>query len=256
MIFLKSEAEIGLIKHGSHILSKTLGLIAQEIKPGVTTIALDRLAESFIRDHGGAPSFKGHEQFPATLCTSVNEVVVHGIPNDYELQEGDIISVDCGVYYQGFHSDAAFTHPVGEVSEEVMNLLKATKKALYLGIEAIKAGKRIGDIGYAIQHYVQKRGYSVVRALVGHGIGRSLHEDPQVPNYGKQGSGVKLKRGMILAVEPMINLGGQKVVQEKTGLVRTLDRKPSAHFEHTVVVLEHAAETLTTYKYIKEAFSF
>ena len=230
MIFLKREEEINVIRESAYILSKTFGLIAQEIRPGVTTKALDKLAEEFISDHGGKPSFKGFKQFPASLCTSVNEIVVHGIPSRYELQEGDIISVDCGVYYKGYHSDSAFTFPVGETGQTASDLLRVAEEALYQGIGQVKAGRRIGDIGQAVQ-------------------------DPEVPNYGKKGSGVKLKQGMVLAIEPIINLGGQKVVQEKDGwTIRTLDKEPSAHFEHTVAVWKHKAEILTTYQYIEEAW--
>lgn len=255
MIFLKREEEINVIRESAYILSKTFGLIAQEIRPGVTTKALDKLAEEFISDHGGKPSFKGFKQFPASLCTSVNEIVVHGIPSRYELQEGDIISVDCGVYYKGYHSDSAFTFPVGETGQTASDLLRVAEEALYQGIGQVKAGRRIGDIGQAVQYHAHKHGYSVVRALAGHGIGRNLHEDPEVPNYGKKGSGVKLKQGMVLAIEPIINLGGQKVVQEKDGwTIRTLDKEPSAHFEHTVAVWKHKAEILTTYQYIEEAW--
>jgi methionyl aminopeptidase len=256
MIFVKSGDEIALIREGAEILSKVHGQIAQEIRPGIKTQELDALAEVFIRDSGGVPSFKGYKKFPATLCTSVNEYVVHGIPSNYVLQEGDIIAIDCGVYYKGFHSDAAFTYPVGAVSSEVMHLLQVTKEALYCGVEEAKAGNRVGDISHAIQHHVQNYGYSVVRELVGHGVGRSLHEDPQVPNYGKKGSSVQLKQGMVLAIEPMINLGKRQIVQEKGGQFRTLDRKVTAHFEHTVAVLENKAEILTTYKYIEEVFKF
>lgn len=256
MIFVKSEDEIALIKEGSEILSRVHGKIAQEIKPGITTQQLDALAEAFIRDSGGVPSFKGYKKFPATLCTSVNEYIVHGIPSDYALQEGDIVSVDCGVFYKGFHSDAAFTYPVGMISSEVMRLLQVTKEALYCGIGEAKAGNRIGDIGHAIQHHAQNHAYSVVRELVGHGVGRTLHEDPQVPNYGKRGRGTQLKQGMVLAIEPMVNLGTQQVVCERRGQFRTLDRKATAHFEHTVAVLEKKAEILTTYKYIEEVFKF
>jgi methionyl aminopeptidase len=256
MVFVKSEDEIALIREGAEILSRVHGQIAKEVKPGIKTQTLDALAEAFIRDSGGVPSFKGYKKFPATLCTSVNEYVVHGLPSNYVLQEGDIISVDCGVYYKGFHSDAAFTYPVGTVSSEVMRLLQVTKEALYCGVDEAKAGNRIGDIGHAIQHHVQNYGYSVVRELVGHGVGRTLHEDPQVPNYGRQGSGTQLQQGMVLAVEPMINLGKRQIVQEKGGQFRTLDRKVTAHFEHTVAVLENKAEILTTYKYIEEVFKF
>jgi methionyl aminopeptidase len=256
MIFVKSDDEIALIKEGAEILSRVHGQIAQKVRAGIKTQELDVLAEAFIRDSGGVPSFKGYNKFPATLCTSVNEYVVHGFPSNYMLQEGDIIAIDCGIYYKGFHSDAAFTYPVGTVSSEAMHLLQVTKEALYYGIEEAKAGNRVGDIGYAIQHHVQNHGYSVVRELVGHGVGRALHEDPEVPNYGKKGSGPKLKQGMVLAIEPMINLGKRQVVQEKGGQFRTLDRKVTAHFEHTVAVLENKAEILTTYKYIEEVFKF
>lgn len=256
MIFVKSEEEIALIKEGAEILSKAHGQIAKEIKPGVATQKLDELTEAFIRDHGGIPSFKGYRKYPATLCTSVNDYVVHGLPGSYVLQEGDVISVDCGVYYSGFHSDAAFTYPVGTVSDEIMRLLKATKEALYCGIAEAKAGNRTGDIGYAIQYHAQSHGYSVVRELVGHGVGRKLHEDPQVPNYGKPGDGSKLKKGMVLAIEPMVNLGKKQIVQGRGGQYRTLDGKAAAHFEHTVAVLEKKAEILTTYKYIEEVFKF
>ena len=256
MIFVKREEEIALIRKGAEILSKAHGRVAQAIKPGVTTRELDALAEVFIRDSGGVPSFKGYKKFPATLCTSVNDYIVHGIPGDYVLKEGDIVSVDCGVYYEGFHSDAAFTYPVGIVSSEVMRLLQVTKRALYCGIDAAKVGNRIGDIGYAIQHCAQDCGYSVVRELVGHGVGRKLHEEPQVPNYGRQGHGTQLRGGMVLAIEPMINLGKHQIVQEKGGQFRALDRRAAAHFEHTVAVLEGETEILTTYKYIEEVFKF
>lgn len=254
MIFLKNEEEIGLIRESAEILNKVHGEVARAVKPGMTTQALDALAETCIRDHGGKPSFKGYNGFPATLCTSVNEYVVHDLPNHDLLQEGDILSIDCGVYYKGYHSDAAFTYPIGEVSSEVRNLLKVTREALYLGVEQAKAGNRMGDIGHAIQHYVQEHGYSVVRELVGHGVGKNLHEEPQVPNYGRKGNGVRLKAGMVLAIEPMINLGKQQVVQERGGKFRTMDRKPSAHFEHTVAVLENKTEILTSHKYIEEVF--
>jgi methionyl aminopeptidase len=254
MIFLKNQEEISLIKEGADILGRAFGVIAQAIKPDITTKALDKLAEEFIGDHGGAPSFKGFENFPASICTSVNDGVVHGIPDQYKLQEGDIISVDCGVYYKGFHSDSAFTFPVGEITTEAHALLRTTKEALYLGIDQAIAGNRLGDIGETIQDHVYRQGYTVVKELVGHGIGKQLHEQPQVPNYGKRGSGVKLKPGMVIAIEPMINLGGAKIRHEKDGwTIRTLDRKLSAHFEHTVVIRESKAEILTTYQYIEAA---
>ena len=256
MVFVKCGEEIALIKEGAEILSRAHGRVAQKIKPGVTTQELDALAEAFIKDNGGIPSFKGYQGFPATLCASVNDYIVHGIPSDYALQEGDIVSIDCGVYYKGFHSDAAFTYPVGEVSAKVMRLLQVAKEALYSGIDAAGVGNRVGDIGYAIQHHAQYYGYSVVRELVGHGVGKKLHEEPQVPNYGKKGHGVQLRKGMVLAIEPMINLGKREIIQEKGGQFRTLDRKSSAHFEHTVAVLEGKTEILTTYKYIEEVFKF
>lgn len=256
MSLVKTRDEIALIQEGAEILSQVHGQIAQMLKPGVKTLVLDKLAETVIRDHGGIPAFKGYNQFPATLCTSVNEYIVHGVPNDTVLRAGDIVSVDCGVLYKGFYSDAAFTYPVGEVHESVMKLLKVTKEALNSGINVAKAGNRIGDIGHAIQHYVQQHGYAVVRELVGHGVGRALHENPQVPNYGQRGRGVRLKPGMVLAIEPMVNLGKQQIVQERNGAFRTLDGNPSAHFEHTVVVMADKALPLTTYKYIEAFFDF
>ncbi|MDH3710303.1 MAG: type I methionyl aminopeptidase, partial [Cyclobacteriaceae bacterium] len=201
------------------------------------------------------PSFKGYNGFPGSLCISVNEQVVHGIPGEYCLQEGDIASIDCGVFYQGFHSDSAYTYPVGEVSEDIRNLLKVTKESLYKGIENATAGNRVGDISYAIQHHVEQFGFSVVRELVGHGIGKTLHESPEVPNYGKRGRGPIMRSGLILAIEPMINLGTKNVVQEADGwTIRTRDRKPSAHYEHTVAVMNGSPEILTTHKYIEEVF--
>lgn len=254
MILVKGEQEISLIREAANILSKTLGLMAQEIKPGVTTKKLDKLAEEFISDQGGKPALKGFEKFPASLCTSVNEVVAHGIPTHYPLREGDIVAIDCGVAYKGFYSDAAFTFPVGVISQKASKLLRITQEALYKGIEQASAGKRTGDIGQAIQDHAHKHGYSVVRVLAGHGIGRNLHEAPDIPNYGKKSSGVKLQPGTVLAIEPMINWGGSKVVQGRDGwTIRTLDRKLSAHFEHTIALHAHTTEILTTYQYIEEA---
>lgn len=253
MIYYKTEEEIDIIKEGADILGRAHGLIARAIKPGIKTIELDKIAFDFITELGGKPSFKGYNGFPSTLCISVNDQVVHGFPNDYELKEGDIISVDCGVFWKGFHSDSAYTYPVGKVSEEVSNLLKATKQSLYLGIENAIEGNRIGDISYAIQSYVEGFGYGVVRELVGHGVGKKLHEKPDVPNYGKRGNGPKLVAGMVIAIEPMINLGKKSIVQEDDGwTIRTSDRKPSAHFEHTVLIRKDKAEILTTFKYIEE----
>ncbi|MCF2445563.1 type I methionyl aminopeptidase [Dyadobacter sp. CY345] len=253
MIYLKTEEEINLIKESAQVLGKAHAEVAQWIKPGITTKKLDTVAEDYIRSYGGIPSFKGFNNFPASLCMSVNEVVVHGIPGSYELKDGDIVSIDCGVKLNGFHSDSAYTYPVGEVSKEVMDLLTATKKSLYKGIEQAVDGLRIGDIGFAVQHYCEQRGYTVVRELVGHGVGRELHESPEVPNYGKRGKGLRLKEGMVLAIEPMINLGTKSVMQEKDGwTIRTTDRKYSAHFEHTVVVRKGKAEILTTFDYIEQ----
>ncbi len=253
MIYLKTEEEIGLIKESAQVLGKAHAEVATWIKPGVTTQKLDTVAETFIRDFGGEPSFKGYNGFPSSLCISVNEVVVHGFPSKYELKEGDIISVDCGVKLNGFHSDSAYTYPIGDVGEEVMKLLQSTKMSLYKGIEEAVDGMRMGDLSFGIQNFVEQRGYSVVRELVGHGVGRSLHESPEVPNYGKRGKGIKLKEGMVLAIEPMINLGVKGVVQERDGwTIRTGDRKYSAHFEHTVVVRKGKAEILTTFDYIEK----
>jgi len=253
MIYLKTEEEITLIKESAQVLGKAHAEVAQWIKPGITTKKLDTIAEDYIRSYGGIPSFKGFNNFPASLCMSVNEVVVHGIPGNYELKDGDIVSIDCGVKLNGFHSDSAYTYPVGEVSKEVMDLLTATKKSLYKGIEQAVDGLRIGDIGYAVQHYCEERGYTVVRELVGHGVGKELHEAPEVPNYGKRGKGLRLKEGMVLAIEPMINLGTKSVMQEKDGwTIRTTDRKYSAHFEHTVAVRKGKAEILTTFDYIEQ----
>lgn len=253
MIFLKSEEEVLLIRESAQVLGKAHAEVAKWIKPGMTTKQLDKVAEEYIKDHKGQPSFKGYNGFPAALCISLNDVVVHGFPSQYQLREGDIISIDCGVKLNGFHSDSAYTYPVGNISAEVMSLLKRTKQSLYLGIEQAAEGKRVGDIGHAIQSYVERFGYGVVRELVGHGVGRNLHESPEVPNYGKRGQGPKLREGIVIAIEPMITLGKRAVVQEKDGwTIRTTDRKPAAHFEHTVLVRKGKAEILTTFKYIEE----
>lgn len=253
MIFLKSDEEVSLIKESAQVLGKAHAEVAKWIKPGVTTKQLDKIADEFIRDSQGSPSFKGYNGFPSALCISLNETVVHGFPSQYQLREGDVISIDCGVKLNGFHSDSAYTYPIGNVSGEVINLLKRTKQSLYLGIEQATEGKRVGDIGYSIQTYVERFGYGVVRELVGHGVGRNLHESPEVPNYGKRGQGPKLREGMVIAIEPMITLGKRAVVQEKDGwTIRTTDRKPAAHFEHTVLVRKGKAEILTTFKYIEE----
>ena len=252
LIFIRSDEEIALIKISAQVLGKAHAEVAKLIRPGITTKELDRVAETFIKDNGGSPSFLGYNKFPASLCISVNDVVVHGFPSRYELRDGDIISIDCGVKLNGYHSDSAYTYPIGEVSLAVRRLLSRTKEALYIGLEKAIEGNRVGDIGYAIQTYTEKFGYSVVRELVGHGVGQNLHEAPEVPNYGKRGQGPKLQEGMILAIEPMINFGKKGVVQERDGwTIRTVDRKPSAHFEHTVAVRKGKAEILTTFEYIE-----
>lgn len=257
MIHYKTSEEVEKIKQSADILGRAHGEIAKHVKKGVKTSFLDKVAEEFIRDHGAVPSFKGYNGFPSSLCISVNEVVVHGFPSEYELKDGDIISVDCGVFHQGFHSDSAYTYPIGEVPPSVLALLSATKDSLYLGIEQAVFGNRVGDIGNAIQKFVEAKGYTVVRELVGHGLGRKLHEAPEVPNYGKKGSGPLLKQGMVIAIEPMINLGTRNIVQEKDGwTIRTADRKPSAHYEHTIAIFEDRTEVLTTHKYIEENFKF
>lgn len=254
MIFYKTEEEIELIRQGALILGKAHGEIASLIKEGVTTVELDKRAKEFIQDSGAQPSFLNYNGFRYSLCISPNSVVVHGFPGKYQLKSGDIISVDCGVYYKGYHSDSAYTHPVGIVSPEVTKLLEVTKESLYKGIEKAVAGNRMGDISHAVQHHAEVNGFSIVRELVGHGIGKNLHEAPEVPNYGKRGQGVKLQEGMVLAIEPMVNLGTKNVVQEEDGwTIRTRDNKPSAHFEHTVVIRKGQAEVLTTFEYIEKA---
>jgi methionyl aminopeptidase len=252
MIYFKSQEEIELIRESSLLVGKTLAEVAKVIAPGVKTINLDKLAEDFIRSHGALPGFKGYNGFPFTLCISVNEQVVHGFPGDRELQDGDIVSVDCGTLKNGFYGDSAYTFPVGEVKPEVLNLMKRTKESLYLGIEMAVDGKRVGDIGYAIQNYVEEFGYSVVRDLVGHGVGRNLHEKPEVPNYGRRGTGPRLQEGMAIAIEPMINLGTKNVIQERDGwTIRTADRMPSAHFEHTIAIRQGKADILSSFEYIE-----
>jgi methionyl aminopeptidase len=253
MVYIKTDDEIELIKLSGLVLGKAHAEVAKLIKPGISTSQLDQCAEEYIRDHGGVPSFKGYNHFPASLCISVGAQVVHGIPGKYELREGDIVSIDCGVFLNGFHSDSAYTYAVGTVEPNVEALLRATKESLYVGIEKAEAGARLGDLGFAIQKYVEDRGYSVVRELVGHGVGRNLHEGPEVPNFGKRGQGAKLKPGMVIAIEPMINLGKRNVVQEKDGwTIRTADRLPSAHFEHTVAVRKGKPEILTTFAFIEK----
>ena len=256
MIYYKTEEEIELIRESSLLVGKTLAEVAKRIEPGVTTLELDRVAFEFIRDNGALPGFLGYNGFPNSLCTSVNEHVVHGIPNDTPLKEGDVVSVDCGVLKNGFYGDSAYSFGVGELKPEVQALLDATKESLYEGIKMAVVGRRIGDIGHAIQSYAEDRGYGVVRELVGHGLGRSLHEEPEVPNFGKRGKGLLLKEGLVLAIEPMINLGDKAVVQEDDGwTIRTRDMKVSAHFEHDVVVRKNKAEVLSTFEFIEEVLN-
>jgi methionyl aminopeptidase len=242
MISLKSESEIELIRISSLLVGKTLGEVARNIRPGITTAELDRIAEEFIRDHGGQPAFKGYNGFPATLCISVNE--------------GDLVSVDCGVLKDGYYGDSAYTFAVGDVAREILLLMQRTKEALYLGIEAAVAGKRVGDIGHAVQHHVEMFGYAVVRDLVGHGVGKQLHEKPEIPNYGKRGEGIQLREGMTICIEPMINMGTRMVIQEKDGwTIRTADHKPSAHYEHTVSIRKDKSEILSTFSYVEEVIN-
>jgi len=249
----KSELEIQLLKESSLLVGKTLAEVARHLKAGVTTKFLDEIAESFILDHGAKPSFKGYGGFPATLCISVNDKVVHGIPNNYIIKDGDIVSVDCGVQKNGYHGDYAYTFAVGNVKDEYLDLLKKTKESLYKGIEMAIDGNTVGDIGFAIQSYVESFGYSVVRELIGHGIGRSLHEKPEVPNYGQAKKGARLKEGMVICIEPMINFGKKFILFENDGwTVRTADGKPSAHFEHQVVVRKEKAEIISTYEFIEQ----
>jgi methionyl aminopeptidase len=256
MIPFKTEEEIEIQRQSSLLVGKTLAEVAKLIKPGVTTKKLDQVAETFIRDHGAIPGFKGYGGFPATLCISVNDEVVHGIPGDRVLINGDIVSIDCGTLMNGFYGDSAYTFPVGEVDEEVLKLLERTKESLYLAIKQAVAGKRIGDIGNAVQTYCEGYGYSVVRDLVGHGVGRNLHEKPEVPNYGRRGSGVKLKSGMVLAIEPMINLGRKEVIQDPDGwTIRTADSKPSAHYEHDVAIRNGEADVLSTFEDIEKVLN-
>ncbi|MBK0401423.1 type I methionyl aminopeptidase [Adhaeribacter sp. BT258] len=254
MVFYKSEEEIAIIRESAQILGKAHGVVASNIKEGITTLHLDKLAEEFIRDSGGIPSFKGYNGFPFSLCISVNETVVHGFPGSYIIKDGDIVSVDCGVKFKGYHSDSAYTHGIGEIDDATFSLLERTKESLYKGIEKAIVGNRMGDVANAIQQHVEKDGFTVVRELVGHGIGKNLHEAPEVPNYGKKGQGMKLQAGLVIAIEPMVNLGTRNIVQENDGwTIRTRDRKPSAHFEHTVVVRKDKAEILTTWDYIEKA---
>lgn len=258
MITLKTEDEIDLLRAANLLVAKTLAEIAKEIAPGVTTKQLDKIAETFIRDNGAVPTFKGFPnpygpEFPASICTSVNDTVVHGIPNDEPLKDGDIVSVDCGTLLNGFNGDSCYTFRVGEVSEEVDRLLKVTKESLYLGIEAAKAGHRLGDIGNAVQTHCEKHGYGVVREFVGHGIGRKMHEEPMVPNYGRRGNGMLMKNGLCIAIEPMITMGAKDVVLlQDHWSVKTHDGKPAAHFEHTIAIHNGKAEIMSSFEEIEQ----
>ncbi len=250
---VKSADEIEILKENAIIVSKTLAEVAKYIKPGVKTITLDKIAEDFIRSEGAVPGFKGYRGFPATLCTSINEEVVHGIPGERVLRNGDIVSIDCGCRMKEYYGDSAYTFSVGEVSPDILMLLKRTKESLFMAIEMAVAGKRVGDISESVQQHVESFGYSVVRELVGHGIGKQLHEKPDIPNYGRRGSGMKLVEGLTLCIEPMINMGNKNIVQSTDGwTIRTADRMPSAHFELTVVVRKEKADVLSTFKYIEE----
>ncbi len=251
----RSVEEIALIRESSLLVSKTLGEIAKVVAPGVKTIELNKLAETFIRDHGGVPAFLNYSGFPYSLCISLNDQVVHGFPSQYELREGDLISVDCGVVLNKYYGDSAYTFAVGEVSDTVKKLMRVTKECLDKGVEKAVVGMRVGDIGYAVQEHAEKNGFGVVKELVGHGVGLHLHEKPEVPNYGKRGSGVKLEEGMVIAIEPMINAGRAGVKFWDDGwTVSTIDKKPSAHYEHTVAVKKGKPEVLSTFSYIEEIF--
>jgi len=252
MIELKTQEEIEILRENNILVSKTLAEVARHIAPGVATKELDRIAEDYIRSHGAVPAFLGYDGYPATLCISVNEQVVHGIPGDYRLREGDIVSVDCGTFMKGFCGDSAYTFGVGDVAEEVSRLMAVTKEALVKGARQAVAGNRVGDIGYAVQSHAEENGYSVVRELVGHGIGRKMHMSPEVPNYGARGRGPLLKKGMVICIEPMINMGGRQVTWGRDGwTVSTRDGKPSAHYEWAVAVGTGEPDILTTFDYIE-----
>lgn len=255
-IVLKNAEQIELIRASSLLVGKAHAEVAKIIAPGVTTKSLDKVAEEFIRDSGGVPAFLNFNGFPSSLCISLNDQVVHGFPSNYQLLDGDILSVDCGVLMNGYYGDSAYTYGIGEISEENKKLLKVTKESLYLGIEKAVAGNRIGDVGYAIQFHAEQNGFGVVRELVGHGVGTKLHEKPEVPNYGKRGSGIKLEEGMVIAIEPMINAGKAGVKFWDDGwTVSTVDKKYSAHFEHTVAIMKGKADILSTFEYIEEVLN-
>lgn len=261
MIYLKTDEEVELLREANLLIGRTLAELAKIIKPGVTTKQLDKVAEEFIRDNGAEPTFKGFPNpyggpFPASICTSVNEQVVHGIPNDEPLQDGDIVSIDCGTRLNGFCGDSCYTFPVGEISPEVKNLLKTTKEALYKGIEQAVVGHRLGDISYAVQQYCEAQGYGVVREFVGHGVGHEMHEDPQVPNYGRRGNGILLKSGLCIAIEPMITMGTKDIyMQEDRWGIVTRDKKPAAHYEHSLCVRKGKADILSSFDEIEKVLA-
>lgn len=255
-IIYKTAAEIEVMREAAQIVSRTLGLIAAEIKPGITTLSLDKLAEDYIRSQNAIPGFLGMYDFPNTLCISINNEVVHGYPRNSVLKDGDIVSVDCGSVFEGFYGDHAYTFEVGEVAPEVHQLLEVTKECLEIGIAQTKVGNRLGDIGWAIQQHAEKHGYGVVKELVGHGLGRNMHEEPQVPNYGRRGQGKKIQEGLVIAIEPMINMGTDRVITAPDNwTILTADGKMSAHFEHDVAVVNGLPEKLSTFQYIEEALA-
>ena len=256
MIYIKTDEEVELLRMSNMLVSETLAELARHIRPGVTTLRLDSIAETFIRDHGALPGFKGYAGFPNTLCTSVNDEVVHGIPSEYTLSEGDIISVDCGVILNGYYGDSAYTFPVGEVQPEIIRLMQYTRASLEEGVKQAVTGNRVGDISHAVQKKAESGGYSVVRTLVGHGLGKQLHEGPEVPNFGKRGTGTRLERNLVICIEPMINLGTKNTRVGSDGwTVRTGDGKPSAHYEYAVAVREGKADLLTTFEFIEEVLT-
>jgi methionyl aminopeptidase len=256
MLYLKTDEEVGLLRESNMLVSRTLAEIASIIRPGITTLYLDKIAEAFILDNGAVPAFKGYGGFPNTLCTSVNDAVVHGIPSDYVLKEGDILSVDCGVILNGWYGDSAYTFPVGEIKDEIRRLLDYTRASLEEGVKAAVAGNRIGDISGAVQTMAESGGYSVVRELVGHGLGRKLHEQPEVANWGKKGTGPKMEKGLVICIEPMINAGKRETVQMRDGwTIKTADGSPSAHFEYAVAVDKGEADVLTTFEFIEKVLN-
>jgi methionyl aminopeptidase len=256
MTLCKTDEEIELMKQSNRLVTDVLAEMAKLIQPGITTKMLDRIAEDYIRSHGGIPGFLGYNGYPATLCTSVNSQVVHGIPGDVELKEGEIISVDCGAILQGYFGDCAFTFGVGKIADDVKKLMQVTRECLFIGAEKAITGNRLGDVSFAVQNHAESNGFSVVREMVGHGIGKNLHEKPEVPNYGRKGTGLKLLKNMTICIEPMINMGTKSIVQEKDGwTVRTADRKPSAHFELPVAIKEGKTLFLSSFQQIDEVLN-